>query len=142
MRIMGLDVGDKRIGVAVSDESRRVALPLVVVTHKDLESDLKEIGELAEKHAVSEIVVGIPLSLSGKMGPQAQKVLNFFEALGKRQKIPVKLWDERLSTVSVEKILVAGEVRRKKRKKLVDKLAAAVILQSYLDSYFVLKENK
>ncbi|MDP3013841.1 MAG: Holliday junction resolvase RuvX, partial [Candidatus Subteraquimicrobiales bacterium] len=123
------------IGIAISDESNRVALPLEVLTRSNFEDELKRISEFQKKYGIGEIVVGIPLTLTGEVGPQAKKVLSYGEMLARSFSVPIKYWDERLSTVSAERVLIEANVKRaKRRKKLTDKLAATIILQVYLDS--------
>ncbi|HUV03736.1 MAG TPA: Holliday junction resolvase RuvX [Armatimonadota bacterium] len=134
MRIMGLDVGDKTIGVAVSDELGITANPVTVIQRTaSLKKDIGEVRRIAEAGGVERIVVGMPLMLDGTMGIQAEKVAGFVEALRRRVRIPVDVWDERLTTVEVERVLVEMDQSRAKRRKVIDKLAAAVILKSYLD---------
>jgi putative Holliday junction resolvase len=131
---MGLDVGEKTIGIAVSDELGIGANPLTVVSRTgSVKREIAEVCRIAEEYKVGRIVVGMPLMLNGTAGIQAAKATVFAEALQRRSKIPVIMWDERLSTAEVERMLIASDQSRAKRKKVIDKLAAAVILQSYLD---------
>ena len=130
MRIAGLDVGDKTVGVAVCDEMEIVATPRVVLRRDG--SELPELVRLVAEEEVGEIIVGLPISLNGTIGPQAEKVLAFTEELKKLVPVPVRTWDERLSTVEAEKLLIAADTRRAQRRKVVDKLAATLVLQSYL----------
>ncbi len=134
VRIMGLDVGDLRIGVAVSDATGQMAQPLGAVDRGPRDREIEKLKELIREHDVGEIVVGFPLTLEGEVGPQARKVAEYARILKKELEVPVKLWDERLSTMMVEKAMVSAGVKRRKRKRAVDKLAAAVILQGYLDA--------
>lgn len=134
MRTMGLDVGDKRIGVALSDESAILASPRETITRRGNAADIRKLLELAQQEDVAEILVGMPLSLNGTEGPQAHKVTRFIEALRAETELPIRTWDERLSTVAAERSLLEADLSRAKRRKLVDKVAAAIILQSYLDS--------
>ena len=134
MRIMGLDVGDKTIGVAVSDELGIIANPVTVIQRTaSPRKDIGEIRRIAEEYGVERIVVGMPLMLDGTVGIQAEKVQAFVEALRRRVAVPVVTQDERLTTAEVERVLIEMDQSRAKRKKIIDKLAAAVILQSYLD---------
>lgn len=133
MRIMGLDVGDRRIGVALSDEQGTLAGSPTVLDRLGDESDFKTIAELVSQHSVQRIVVGLPLSMDGSLGHQAKKVQSFCQKLAYTVDIPVVTWDERLSTVEAERILRESNVRRNKRKKRRDAVAAALILQTYLD---------
>lgn len=133
MRFMGLDVGDKRIGVALSDERAVIASPRETLERRGNRKDIAHLLELARGEEVSEILVGLPLSLDGSIGPQAEKVERFVAALRSETEIPVTLWDERLTTVSAERALLEGDVSRAKRRRTIDQVAAALILQSYLD---------
>ena len=135
MRILGLDVGDVLIGVAVSDPSRTIAQGLASITRAVLEEDVNAVERLVNQYEVGEIVVGLPKMMDGEIGIQAQKVLNFVESLRAEVKIPVALWDERLTTVAANKYLIEANMSRRKRKKVVDKVAAMLILQGYLDSH-------
>jgi putative Holliday junction resolvase len=134
MRCMGLDVGDRRIGVALSDESGLVAFPLAVINRSSGAEDMRQIAALVEEHRVELVVVGLPLTLTGGVGPQAQKVQGFLEQLKSVLTVPVVTWDERLTTAEVERLLIKAEVRRRRRREVVDKLAAAVLLDAYLRS--------
>ena len=135
MRIMGLDVGDKTIGVALSDPMGWTAQGLEVIRRKnDIQEDFQRLLEIIREYGVESILVGLPKNLNGTIGPQGEKVQAFVEQLKKEINLPVKTWDERLSTVAAEKVLLQADVSRSKRKKVIDKMAAAVILQGYLDS--------
>lgn len=131
--ILALDIGAKRIGVAISDESKSIAMPLDVMDAKRVGNDYSLIKELCKKKNVERIIIGHPLNMDGSKGPAARKVGEIAKQLEQDMEIPVELWDERLSTEMVERSLIRDDVSRQKRKKLVDKLAAQVILQSYLD---------
>lgn len=130
---MGLDVGDKRIGIALSDEGALIASPRETLERSGNRKDIRHLLDLARREDVSEILVGMPFSLDGSEGPQAHKVGRFIEALKAETDIRVTPWDERLTTVSAERALLEGNVSRAKRKKTVDRVAAALILQGYLD---------
>jgi len=132
-RIMGLDIGEKRIGVALSDPLGIIAGALTVVDRVTDDAALKEIIDLARENEVERIVVGMPRSLDGSLGKQAQAVQSFVDLLKKRTDIPIVTWDERLSTVAAERTLLEVGMKRDKRKKRRDSLAAAIILQGYLD---------
>ncbi|MBE7414171.1 MAG: Holliday junction resolvase RuvX [Deltaproteobacteria bacterium] len=134
MRVMGLDIGKKTIGVALSDPAGITAQPVTTIKRTTLSKDMEEVLGLAAEHEVTSIVAGLPLNMDGSRSPQTEFVLKFLEKLKERTDMPVKTWDERLSTVAVERLLIEGEMRREKRKEVVDKLAAAYILQGYLDS--------
>lgn len=134
MRIMGLDLGTKNIGVALSDESGVLAQGKEVVRRTSDDAAMARIKEIAREFKVKEIVVGLPVKMDGTMGERAEDSKTFAEMLKKRAKLPVKLWDERLSTKEAEDIMIKADVTRAKRKKAIDKLAAQIILQNYLDS--------
>ncbi len=135
MRILGLDVGDVLIGVAVSDPMRIIAQGLDSIKRVTPEKDVETIKRLVDEYEAEEIVVGLPKMMSGEIGIQAQKVLDFAELLKAAVEIPITMWDERLSTVAATRSLIEGDMSRKKRKKVVDKVAAVLILQGYLDSH-------
>ena len=133
-RIMGLDVGDKTIGVALSDPLGWTAQGLKTVQRTGIKKDLQKLGEIIKEYDVKKIVVGLPKNMDGTIGPQCQKVLEFNEKLGKRfTDIEIIQWDERLTTVAAERTLIEADVSRKKRKEVIDKIAAVHILQGYLD---------
>lgn len=134
MRSMGLDVGDVRIGVAVSDALGITAQGVATVARQPKEGDINEILKLIDEYEVTQLVVGLPKNMNGTLGPQAEKVKDFMARLLAKKELPLRYWDERLTTVSAEKTLIAGNMSRAKRKKVVDKMAAAIILQGYLDS--------
>lgn len=134
MRIMALDFGTKRIGIAVSDELFITAQGLPSLYRKDLKSDLDEITRLAKSNDVGEIVVGLPLSMNGSYSAKTKEAVAFVEDLLKAVNIPVNTWDERLTSMQAQRVLLEADVSRSKRKKVTDKLAAQIILQSYLDS--------
>jgi putative Holliday junction resolvase len=131
-RIMALDVGGKRTGVAVADELGIIATPIGYVRRGT--GDRAAFQELIERWQVDALVVGLPTSLSGKEGPQAAEVRTYANALAKELSLPLEFWDERLTTTIAERALIAGGHRRNRRKERVDAVAAAVILQGYLDA--------
>lgn len=133
MRVMGLDIGEKRIGVALSDPLRVVASALTVVERKAEEAAIRHLIDLARENDVERIVIGLPRSLDGSLGKQAQSIQHFVELLKKYTQLPIETWDERLSTVAAERIMIEAGAKRDKRKKHRDSLAAAFILQGYLD---------
>ena len=134
MRIMALDVGTKRIGVAVSDELSITAQGLETIERKGLDRDLDVIRNLARERLVSEIVVGLPLNMNGTPSAKTKEVIEFMDLLAKAVTLPVKMWDERLTSIEAERRLLEADMSRAKRKRLSDKLAAQIILQSYLDA--------
>lgn len=135
MRILGLDIGSKRIGVAVSDELGLTAQGLETLACTNPENDIRRILQLVVLWSVDEIVVGMPYNLNGTEGPQARKVRAFIERITDNVSVPVHEWDERLSTVAAERTLLEADMSRAKRRKVIDKLAAVIILQNFLDSH-------
>ena len=133
-RVMALDVGDVRIGIAVSDLMGIIANPLETYTRKgNLDVDAKYIADLAESKEVSLFVSGLPLGLKGQENEQTAKTREFVDKLKQICDIPVEYLDERFTTLSAERVLIEGNVRRENRKKVIDKVAATIILQNYLD---------
>ncbi len=130
MRILAVDVGEKRIGIALSDALGWLATPLTVIAYKEPKDGLAAIEELIRTHGVEQVIVGYPRSLNGTVGPQAKRVDKFVSQLHARVQVPVLLWDERLSTAQAERHETGRSVQRDR----IDALAAAVILQSYLDA--------
>ena len=133
-RILALDYGTKRIGVALSDELGWTAQPLETFERRTLDRDVAHITSLVQTHAVGEVVLGFPLQLDGREGPAIQAMRNFATHLEQGLSVPLVLWDERLTTKAAEDLLIAADVSRKKRKGAVDRVAAAILLQSYLAS--------
>jgi putative Holliday junction resolvase len=133
MRYLGLDVGDVRIGVALSDETATIAGGLPTLERVGPKKDLKAIARLVRDNGADEIVVGLPRKLDGEVGVQGQKVLAFMDALREAVPVPVVAWDERFTTAIAQQALIEADVRRKDRKQAVDKVAAILILQNYLD---------
>jgi putative Holliday junction resolvase len=134
MRILGLDVGTKRIGVAISDELGWTAQGMKTLHRRGGESDLRELRDIVGQYGVEKIVVGLPRNMDGSIGPQAEMALGFVQELKEILDVPIITWDERLSTVEATKMLIRADLSRKKRKRKVDMMAAILILQSYLDS--------
>jgi len=134
MKALGLDVGERRIGLAVSDPLGMLASPVGFISRKSLEQDLREVLRLAQERQVQCIIVGMPLSQAGEMGPQAQRVQRFVQALRQVSPVPVETWDERYSTFEAEEMLRQAGVKPSREKGRADAASAAVILQSYLDS--------
>ena len=134
MRIMGLDMGSKTIGVAVSDELCLIAHGKETIHRQSLNKDLETIAELTRRFDVTRIVVGLPVNMTGTVGVEAKKVLQFVDDMRRTLSASVITWDERLSTVQAERVLLEAGLSRKKRKKVIDKTAATVILQTYLDA--------
>ncbi|CAJ1313980.1 Holliday junction resolvase RuvX [Paenibacillus sp. PK4536] len=134
MRILGLDYGDRKIGVAISDAFGWTAQGVEVIDRKRTKDVGARIVELVQELEVTEIVVGLPKNMNGSVGPRGQLSMEFAESLKESVQLPVHLWDERLTTVSAERTLIEADVSRKKRKLVVDKMAASLILQNYLDA--------
>ena len=134
MRILGLDYGEKRIGAAICDELGMTAQGLPTIIRKSREHDLDILGNLIKSYNVEKIVIGYPVRLDGSEGIQCEKVNRFSALLDKTFSLPVIKWPETLSTKEAEEILINSGIRWQKRKKMVDKLAACLILQNYLDS--------
>ena len=134
MRILGLDHGTERIGVALSDDLGMIAQPVEFIPNHPLSGIWERLREIAAATPFELIVIGMPRNMDGSYGPAAEKVKTFIEQLQAEIEIPVKTWDERLSSAQANRVLLQANVSRKKRKGKVDKMAAAIILQSYLDS--------
>lgn len=134
MRIMGLDVGEKTIGVAVSDSLGMTAQGVEAIRRSTRHDDFVRLHEIAGKYGVEHIVVGLPKNMDGTIGPRAKQCQRFATELKRRFELPVTLWDERLTTVSAERTLLAADVSRKRRKRVIDQVAATLILQAYLDA--------
>ena len=132
MRIMALDVGERRIGVAVCDPLGITAQAHSVLTRRGLDNDLEALSRLVEELEAERVVVGLPRNLNGSEGPSAQRSREFAELLTRKVRIPVELYDERLTTVEAENILLASDMSRRKRRQVIDKVAAALILEGYL----------
>jgi len=133
MRTMGLDVGTRTIGVAISDELGITAQGLKTLKRRSMEEDLTELATIIGQFEIEKIVVGLPKNMDGTLGKQAEFVLKWIEVLTDQFQVPVVTWDERLSTVGASKVLLEADLSRRKRKKVIDKLAAVLILQGYLD---------
>ncbi|MFZ5861639.1 MAG: Holliday junction resolvase RuvX [Nitrospirota bacterium] len=134
MRFLALDVGDRRIGVAVSDELGITAQGVSTIHRRSWASDLAEIARLAEHWDAGAIVVGWPLTLAGTVGPRARIVQDFMTRLQGVVRVPITTWDERFTTATAERVLIDADVSRAKRKQVIDKAAAVVILQDFLDA--------
>jgi putative holliday junction resolvase len=134
MRVLGIDHGTKRIGIAVSDELGMLAHPLEFIPAEPLAKFLDRLKEIISEKEIGLIVVGMPRNMDGSYGPAAEKVREFIGRLKEAIALPVKLWDERLTSAQANRLLIQADVRRAARKEIVDKMAAAILLQSYLDS--------
>jgi putative Holliday junction resolvase len=134
MRILAIDHGSKRMGIAVSDELQMIAQPLEFIPAEPFAQFLARLRELLAQKEVELVLVGMPRNMDGSYGPAALKVQEFVAALRNAIAIPVQTWDERLTSAQANRFLIEGKVRREERKQKVDKTAAAILLQSYLDS--------
>ena len=133
MRVLGIDCGSKRIGVALSDETATIGQPLEFVAAEPLSSAFKRLADIVRDRQVGEIVVGLPRNMNGTYGPAADKTREFVAGLQQHVSVPIKTWDERLTSAQANRVLIASGMRRDKRKTKVDQTAAAILLQSYLD---------
>jgi len=133
MRILALDHGTKRIGVAVSDETKTIAQPLEYIPAEPFADFLARLKKLLVEKEIDLVLIGLPRNMDGSCGPAALKVQTFVAVLKDAITVPIKTWDERLTSAQANRILIQGNVRRDKRKEKVDKMAAAILLQSYLD---------
>jgi putative Holliday junction resolvase len=133
---MALDVGDKKIGVALSDPLKITSQGLETYIRKETEEDYKYFAELIKKNDVETLVAGLPKNMNGTEGPQAEKVKEFINKLQKYTDVKIDYADERLTTMEAEKMLISGDVSRKNRKKVIDKVAANLILQNYLQRHY------
>ena len=134
MRVLALDHGTKRVGLALSDELRTVATPLGFFAPKPMVDFLAHVRKIINEKGVEEIIVGMPRNMDGTYGPSAESVRRFIAVLEKEIALPIKPWDERLTSVQANRTLVDAGIRRDARKEKVDAMAAAILLQSYLDS--------
>lgn len=133
-KILGLDVGDATIGIAISDTLGWTAQGITTIRRKNIRQDVYHLQKLIHQHHVKEVVVGIPFTMSGEFDAQTRKILNFATLLRTTFRLPVVTWDERFSTIAANKILDMGHVTKKKKAAIIDKVAATIILQNYLDS--------
>jgi putative Holliday junction resolvase len=132
-RLLGLDVGTKTIGLALSDVTRSIATPYDTIKRTKFTSDAKALADIAGKMEVGALIIGLPLNLDGSEGPRAQSTRAFARNLAKHLALPITFWDERLSTAAVERHLIEADASRKRRAEVVDRMAAAYILQGALD---------
>lgn len=136
MRILGLDVGSKTVGVALSDEFGWTAqgLETIKIDEEKGEFGFGRLGQLIKEYGVEQVVIGLPKNMNGTLGPRAEASQRYADEVERLFSVPTVLWDERLSTMAAERVLLEADVSRKKRKKVIDKMAATMILQGYLDS--------
>jgi len=135
MRVLAIDHGSKRMGIALSDDMGMIAQPLEYILAEPFNAFLFRLKELIREKQVEQILVGLPRNMDGSYGPAALKVQEFVAVLKETIAIPIKTWDERLTSAQANRFLIQAQVRRDKRKEKVDKTAAAILLQSYLDSF-------
>ena len=136
MRVLGLDVGTKTVGVALSDEFGWTAQGLTTLKINEEKNvfGFEEIGQLIKEYQVDTVVIGLPKNMNGTIGPRAEASIQFAKEIESKFAVPTVLWDERLTTMAAERVLLEADVSRKKRKKVIDKMAAVMILQGYLNS--------
>ena len=134
MRILAIDHGSKRIGIAISDELQMIAQPMEYIPAEPFSDFLVRLKQILQEKQVELILVGMPRNMNGSYGPAALKVQDFVATLNRALTVPIKTWDERLTSAQANRYLIEGNVRRDKRKEKVDKTAAAILLQSFLDS--------
>jgi len=134
MRILGIDVGERTLGLALSDPEGILASALQTIRRTSESKDLETLAAVIAGREVGEMVVGLPLNMNGTRGPQADKALAFAEVLRQRFHLPVHLWDERLSTVAAERAMLEADLSRRKRKRAIDRVAAAFFLQGFLEA--------
>lgn len=133
-RILGLDVGDTTIGLALSDVMRSIATPLETIERSKFSKDLEKLKSIIDKHKVAGLVIGYPVNMDGSEGPRTQSTRTFVSNISKSISLPMVMWDERMSTMAVERTMLEADMSRQRRAQLVDKLAASYMLQGLLDS--------
>lgn len=141
-RYLGIDYGQKRIGVAISDEDGQISFPLCVIRNSGIQRVIKELNRIAAERKADKIILGLPLSLDGSKGPAAKGVEQFAKQLKERINLPVDLWDERLSTKIAERAMIEGGLSRSRRRQSIDAATAQIILQSYLDAHGAQKASE
>jgi putative Holliday junction resolvase len=132
---MGLDVGERKIGISLSDPTFSIALAHKVYRRSSRKEDLEEFKKIVENYDIKEIVIGLPKNLNGTIGKKAKEIINFAEEIEKYTLIPIALWDERFSTNEAHRILEMAQIKHKKRRPLLDMMASQIILQGYLDAH-------
>lgn len=132
-RLLGLDVGEKTIGLALSDVSRRIATPMETLRRSKFSQDAEALKAIVEKQGVGGLVIGYPINMDGSEGPRCQSIRQFARNLEAKLALPMLLWDERMSTMAVERAMLEADLSRRRRAELVDKMAASYILQGVLD---------
>ena len=134
MRILGLDLGDRTIGVAVSDPLGFTAQGITTIRRKSLQYDIEELKKICKEYNIEKVLLGYPKNMNGTEGPRCEIVREFAEVIKEQLDLPIQFWDDRLSTVAAHRAMLEADLSRAKRKKIVDKIAAVYILQGYLDS--------
>ncbi len=133
-RVLGLDVGETTIGLALSDLMRGIASPLETINRTKFTKDVAQLKAITDKHKIVGLIIGWPVNMDGSLGPRAQSTRTFTSNISKHIALPMLFWDERMSTMAVERTMLAADLSRERRAQLVDKLAASYMLQGYLDS--------
>jgi len=141
MKYIGLDIGDKRIGVACGDSEVRIATPLEVIARGSIEQDTRALAKIVRGYDAEQLIVGLPRNMDGTQGTQADRVIAYAEKIARALNLPLTLWDERLSTIEATKRTRETGARGKKSRRSLDAIAAAVILQDYMDSHLSAPEN-
>ena len=132
-RVLGLDVGETTIGLALSDTARMIATPMETIERSKFSKDVEKLKDILSAQKVAGLVIGYPVNMDGSLGPRTQSTRTFVSNLEKHIKLPILLWDERLSTMAVERVMLEADLSRQRRAQLVDKLAASYMLQGFLD---------
>lgn len=140
MRILGLDLGQKTIGVAISDPLGFTAQGIKTIRRKNKEEDIKELREICSEYQVELILVGLPKNMDGSLGFASERIMEFSKIIEENLAIKIEFWDERLTTVAANRAMLEADLSRAKRKKIVDKVAATYILQGYLDKIYITKK--
>ncbi len=141
-RLLGLDLGTKTIGLALSDVGRQIASPLETIRRVKFQADAAALLRIAEKHAIAGLVIGLPLNMDGTEGPRVQSTRAFLRNLAPRTTLPITFWDERMSTLAVTRTLLDADASRARRAEVVDKMAAAYILQGALDRLMRMEHDR
>ncbi len=132
-RLLGLDVGEKTVGLALSDLSRMIATPMETIRRSKFSKDVELLRSIINEHEVAGLVIGYPVNMDGSQGPRCQSIRQFAKNVAAKIDLPIVLWDERMSTMAVERTLLAADMSRKRRAEVVDKMAASYILQGAMD---------
>lgn len=134
-RLIGLDVGEKTVGIAMSDAGAMIATPMETIVRAKFSKDAETLKRIAQQHGIGGIIVGYPINMNGSEGPRCQSIRQFCKNLMPHLALPMMLWDERMSTLAVERTMLEADLSRGRRAELVDKMAAAYILQGFLDRF-------